>query len=735
VYELAPRRHREQGALRSSVSAAAMAENTTRMELRNSPVWSHASKRTEVERSRLIKDVAEFVSCIANLRCVDPLKSDPKAQSFLGLIVDDGDATFSHSHGCSTNIFERRAMEQNRKVLEERIDALCRFCDRYRFLLAAMARTYCEGGFMDDSIDLYPVVANDDLPSGGYFVRISLADAVKGASSVSTRSHPAHRVDVHEDRVTVGGFAIELARLLEDPIEKWIIGCESMIEALVPARDDCPRAGSRDAHRKRTLRKRLVRMLSEHLSMVGLFVASEGPAILLERQKTVMSTETMERLISDFADETSRDECETMRETAISQLQLLMALCGNEDPQRLAQLVAERQTSFLSVLRSPPSVLTRRPGYASCDFRFHTLRSIVMNTTSSTHSLTTVQLREWRHSIGRAAVSQLEQFLNDSIGILRKQRFPERGFLPTLRLVEPPNPTWTDATNASNVYMYTRAHVPLVTLRPDCHLRIPASTEQMLRLISLVWELMAYEETRDCYFTPGRVSVRYLREVISIEQVNVAFASMTLSSWKQKCGLGQTYRNAASAITHFRGADIEAHVREAFAKLCRWSLVDILSVVSEEHSPTFLSTQWKLVDAVAQSMRSGNAECMTVQCSSVLGRVLDVVEPVALALRSDVGLRSVARPHPLADLLRTIPAIRAWDGKSPELVLTVEDVMESKSKRIRALLQSLSDQRSIVHYGKLGRGRDVQKLGYGSKRVFRFNGNDLGAVLFGELLG
>jgi len=119
----------------------------------------------------------------------------------------------------------------------------------------------------------------------------------------------------------------------------------------------------------------------------------------------------------------------------------------------------------------------------------------------------------------------------------------------------------------------------------------------------------------------------------------------------------------------------------------------------------------------------------------VLGRVLDVVEPVALALRSDVGLRSVARPHPLADLLRTIPAIRAWDGKSPELVLTVEDVMESKSKRIRALLQSLSDQRSIVHYGKLGRGRDVQKLGYGSKRVFRFNGNDLGAVLFGELLG
>ena len=708
---------------------------TTGMELRTSPIWNHTAKRSDLERGRLISDVAEFVSCVANLRCIDPLKSVPIAQSFLELIVDDGDATFSHAHGCSSSLYERRAMEHNRKLLEERIDALCRFCDRYRFLLSAMVRTYCNGGLIDESIDLYPVVANDDLPSGGYFVRISLADAVKGTSSVSTRSHPAHRADVHEDRVTVGGFAIELARLLEDPIERWIIGCELRIETLVPTRDDCPQASSRDAHRKRALRKRLVKMLSEHVAMVGLFVASEGPAILLERQKTQMSTATMESLIADFADETTRDECESMRETAISQLRLLMALCGNQDPEQLAQLVAERQTAFLSVLRSPPSVLTRRPGYASCDFRFHTLRSIVMNTTSTTHSLTTVQLREWRHSIGRVAVSQLELFLKDSIGILSKQRFPERGFLPTLRLLEPPPPTWTDDANASDVYIYTRAYVPLVALHPESHLRIPPSTEQMLRLISFIWELMAYEETRDCYFTHGRVAVRYLREVISIEQVNVAFASMTLSSWKQKCGLGQTYRSAANAIAHFRGGDVEAHVRESFAKLCNWSLVDIMSVVSEEHSPTFLSTQWKLVDAVAQNMRAGNAGGMTVQCSSVLGRVLDVVEPIALTLRSDVGLRSVARPHPLADLLRTIPAIRAWNGKSNELILTVEDVMESKSKRIRALLQSLSDQRSIVHYGKLGRGRDVQKLDYGAKRVFRFNGNDLGAVLFGELLG
>lgn len=708
------------------------------IDLRYSPIWSNSSTKPEPERSKLISDVAEFACMVANLKCLDALKNDAKQQSFLELIVDDGGATFSSSYGCSSSLYERRADEHHRRILEERIEALCRFCDRYRFLLFAMSGTYCDGGMLDESIDLYPIVAIDDLPSGGYFVRISLSDAVKGMSSISTLPQPMQWTKSSEDKVTVGGFSLELARLLESPIERWIMACEAKLEVLVPMREDegdMFQTRSRDVLRKQELRKRLIRMLSEHLAMVGLFVASDGPAILLERQESPMNTLLMENLISDFADDMTCDKCEELREISITQLKLLLALCGNDAPDDLAQLVAEQQVSFLSVLRTPPSVLVRRPGYSSCDFRFHTLRSIVMSTTSSTHSLTIVQLREWRHSIGRASVGQLEQFLNEAISILLKQRFPDRGFLPTLRHLEPPPPTWCDPSGASDVYIFTRASVPLVAMRSEAYVQMPSSTEQILRLISLVWEMLAYEHTRDCFFTPGRISVRYLREVISIEQVNVAFASMTLSAWKQKCGLGQTYRGAATAIAQFRGSDIEAHIREAFAKLCNWSLVDIMSVVSEEHSPSFLATQWKLVDAVSQHMRSLNPTGMTVQCSSVLGRVLDVVEPIALALRSDIGLRSVARPHPLADLLRTIPAIRRWNGASPELILTCDDVMQSKSKRIRELLQSLSAQNSIVHYGKLGRGRETKQLGYGSKRVFRFNGHDLSAVLFGELLG
>jgi hypothetical protein len=711
------------------------------MNVRQSPVWEHVSRRTSQERAALIFDVADFVCMIASVRCQDPLRGNATQKSFLDFIVEDGDATFSQSHGGSISIYERRAVEQQRRVLDERIEALCRFCDRYRFLLSAMARSYCEGGLLNESIDLYPIVATDDLPSGGYFVRISLSDAVRGTASVSTTPPPIHQKS-SEDKVTVGGFAIELARLLEAPIERWILECEARIEALVPFHEDDVDnldACALDAHRKRTLRRRLVRLLSEHVAMVGFFVASEGPTILLERRGSRMTTELMEALISDYANEDVYASCEAMREKSISQLQLLLALCEHHHhhhpPESLAQLISEHQMAFLNVLRSPPSVLVRRPGYGSCDFRFHTLRSIVMSTTSATQSLTVVQLREWRHSIGGVAVGQLERFLTQSIDIIRKQVFPARGFVPTLRDLVPPPPTWSDPSHASDAYMFTRASLPLTSRHSEAHMQLPSTTEHSLRLISLVWEIMAYPNMQECYFTPGRVSVRYLREVVSIEQVNVAFAAMTLGAWKQKCGLGQTYRGAANAITNFRGSDIETRVRETFAKLCKWSLMDIMSVVSEEHSPLFHSTQWRLVDAVSQTMRSENPNGVAVQCSGVLGRVLDVVEPIVLTLRTDAGLRPVARPHPLADLLRIVPAIRNWDGRSDELILTTEDVAKSNSRRVRELLHSLSDQHSIVHYGRLGRGKKTKELGYGSKRVFLFNGPDLGAVLFGEYLG
>jgi len=695
----------------------------------NTGTFTQDETRTQ---QNLVRDVAEFLRTVLDLKCNDTLTDVSKTKSFLDLVIIDGEATFGQTHGRSPSLSERRQSDEKRRMLQSAIDELCQFCERYHVLLNELSHSYCDGRFSVESVDLCPVVACSDFPSGGYFIRTSLLKAI--FSSMGNDIEEIIQCIPHNelpDDVEIGGFAIELARLLEDPVEKWIIACESNIEALVPARDDEFEVQSRNVFRKRSLRRRLVKLLCQHISMLNLFKSStHGHSIILERQPSPLNTAVMEKLISDYADDETVEECELLREHSVESLRLLQSLCLTSDIEALAEFVKQQHTRLLDTLRFPPSVLTRRPGYSVCDFRLHTLRSIVLNTTRSTHALIIRQLEEWRSSVGIAGLGQLSRFLEQAIDVLQRQKFPGNGFLATLRLVKPPPPTWKDGRESSDVYLYSRSFIPILNAaNTDLTMQMPASTEQLLRLISMVWEILAYPTTRDFYFTPGRVSANFLREVVSLEKVSVVYAAMHLRSWKQKCDLGRNFRSASNTIVQFRGGCIENHIRESFAKLSKWSLKDILSIVSEQFSPTFHSTQWKLVDAVDSMLLQNNPRWQSSSCCGLIGRVLDVVQPLVIALRSDVGVRSFARPHQLSDLLRAIPAIRSWDGKSQELVLTTEDVAACKSDRIKKLLHQLSDQNSVVHYG-----RARKALGMGAKRVFTFNGHDLNTVLFAEVL-
>lgn len=675
-----------------------------------------ASQRSPEQTTRLVDDMADFVGAVLDLKCYVALTADTRSRSFLELIVEDGEATFAHSHGCSHSLIERRVVDHNRRVLESRVETLCRFCDRYRFLLGQLMT------WDEETIELMDVVACDDMPSGGYFLRLSLAAVLQGKPTHAVQTHsPLDALDA--ENVTVGGFAFELARLLEEPIETWLLACEQRIEALVPTRDDEIESLARETTRKRSLRQRLVRILSEHIAMVGLYTSSgNGTDLIMERQQSFITTETMERLKHDFADEETIARVKARHDESISQIELLQRICTvSSTPESVAHLLSTRRAAVLEALRAPPAVLVRRPGFARCELKTSTLRAIAARSASVAQSLVVAQVSEWKHSVGRAAFAQFEELLRQSMEMLRKQTFAS--FLPTLRLMQPPSPTWTDGRRTVEVYARERASIPIAQAHSDAHMQLPATTEQLFRLISVVWELLAYPLTRAYFFTPGNVYSRFLREVVSLEQVNLTFACMTLSAWQQKCSLGRLYRGAANAIANFRGGEAESFLRESFAKLCHWSLGDLLTVASEEFSPRFHSLQWRLVDAVAGVLRR-DGRAPTV-CSAVVARTLDVVEPMILSLRAESGLRVMARPHPLGELLRTIPAIRAWNGDTDEVVLSIEDVKRSNSKLVRQTLESLSRQRSLVHFGKL-RG--------GSKRGFTFNGPDLSTVLFGEVI-
>lgn len=705
-------------------------------------------------KRRLVADVSAVVNDIFKLNCCGLFEAPAVDQSFLSLLLREDGSALTHVEGVSS-LYERRSAESARRRIHARLEALAHFTDLYRFLLSDLTSIVASCSHSDQAVDLMSIVASASAPSGGYFLRVSIQAAVRGdRCPVTSQPSSAHGADLPllTDDVCVGGFCCELARLLEAPVEAWLAQCEKRIEALFAPRasdgyeDDGGEGGycgdgGNGVPRRKELRRRLGSIFSQHIAMVGLY-ATSGPELILERSddRDQYFVGLMEQLAADFSNDAVREACVRRREVELGQLRLLRVIAAFddgvsrvEDAEALARRVAEQRHAFLRVLKRPPDVLVRRPGFHSVDWRFVSLGAIVRNTQSSSLSLTAVQLQEWRHAVGRDALGQLTRLIDQAEAVLARQTFPGNGFLPTLRLVQPPPPTWTDPAGADAAYAHTLPTLPMATpVGSEQYLQMPPAVEKMLRLISLVWEMLAYDAMRSFFFLPGVVSARHLREIVSVEQVSVAFAATVLNSWRQRANWGCASRDAAVAISRYRGADFEDYLRSSVARLRHWSLGEVMSVVSEAHSPTFLQTKWQLVDAVAQHVVP-RARGERIRCSSALGHVLDLVEPIVVELRGEAGLAMLgtasARHDAFAALLRSIPAVRRWDGRGSELLLSVADVRESKNADARPTLDELaaSSSCSLVTFGRVGKA-----AGFGAKRVFRLGGADLRSILFND---
>ena len=396
-------------------------------------------------QAQLLNDVAAFVASIAQIRCQNILKSDFKEQSFIKLIVNDGNSTHVFAHGVSgASLAERRHVEQERSLVERRIFALCEFRDRYAFLLRFLERELsleqCE-----ETINLYDLVTGTCL-NAGYFVKVSLTDAVAGQHCMHTRP------TMLPEKVFVGGFALELALLLETPVEKWLLQCEERIDALLKQPNDQPQS-CREAAQRRTLRRRLTILLAQHLALVGLYKPNVEDEIVLEKTTQTRSSidwqTEFQDLLDDCADENVKRECEQARESTLLRLKLLQELITKEPTEARMQLFIDHQSTILQTLQSPPAILTKRSNFDRYNFRFFVLRSIVAASSTAAAALSVVKLKEYRHALGPSLLDKITAFLADSIDLVRKQRFPDRAFLPTLKSCAPPPPTWVHADDSA----------------------------------------------------------------------------------------------------------------------------------------------------------------------------------------------------------------------------------------------------------------------------------------------
>jgi len=104
---------------------------------------------------------------------------------------------------------------------------------------------------------------------------------------------------------------------------------------------------------------------------------------------------------------------------------------------------------------------------------------------------------------------------------------------------------------------------------------------------------------------------------------------------------------------------------------------------------------------------------------------------VLLDLRSEVGLRSTARPSPLGDFLRQLKAVREWDptDRHRPLVLEHSDVEGAGKDAIKLLKEMSSRGSPLVRFGRLPRSDPS----HGRRLVYRFDPEELKLALGADI--
>jgi hypothetical protein len=408
-------------------------------------------------------------------------------------------------------------------------------------------------------------------------------------------------------------------------------------------------------------------------------------------------------------------------------------LCTISKASKLVDIVEKFGSALLSVIKT--LIRTMETG-SSCEcgslpfvkemlckahnFQLDRIASIVKSArsqTADTHCefILAVQLGDWQGDVGPQALEALRDICDASIKALNATTLPSTGFVPTLKHLHTiPPPTWTYVPNVDVPLEAARARLPPVNQRISSisDVKIPEETMLTLRLISVVWELSACNETNEAYFTQGRVLTSAARQVTYMHYVSACFALTVLKDRLQQHLIGKNYRNAVKRMSVFKGSEFENDMRLAVQCVSRWSVQELMSVCSET-SPMFRANLFRVMDATLFNMVTKPS----LTSAAIIVRALLTARPILIELRSEAGIDRRQPSSETIDMLMSIPAIREWDRSGSELVLTHGDVSLGLHGTTE-MLKRMSAERRVVNYRRIK-----------SKWVYTFNCSDLAKLL------
>jgi len=667
----------------------------------------------------LIENVGEFVAAMLDTqhkvffdshstRCLNN-----RSHTFYDLIVEDGHATQTSLRVDNTYINSKRDAErmcEETTIIEETETFLKHaipFCWEYTCLLKLLAEECDINRFDNFCIDLAPAVCSDPT----------------GSERSDYQPEPTYFFTMSKEEVSIGGFAVKLAKSLEDKVEEWILACEHLINAKFGKGGIGKSPFYMDEREGQVIhiRKRLICFISSHLAMEGMF-NKKGNFL-----GSFLNAGDLENLCMDVLDDYTRNACELMKTKSVADLQSLLVLCSN--PKINPDSVAKHREAILRTTKFIPNVLKDLLASSTGNFHFDMLSNILRDYEHEPANslLFSAQLMEWTLAVGREELNKLYHLVNEAIRIMKLQRLPVSGWIPTLRDMHPPLPTWTSQQGAKQALMAHKTTARTVLPKDQMYLSMPISTQKTLRLISLIWELTGHIDTHRAFFGPGHLLCTTVKSVIRVERVAAAHARETLMHWNEAASLGKNYRRAVLTLKNFNEehGKLQTAVRVAASKLSNWSLSELLSITSE--SSTICQSNFSRIRRATEL--APKTFKMVVKTDSLMRKVLNIVCPVLIKLRLDSRLPPEMPSTVLADLIRTIPKVRNYDGVSPELILTQEEVAGPSSDAAPGIdlrLRELSSSHTLCHYGRRPASEKAQ---WQQRRVYTLNGRDLRALL------
>jgi hypothetical protein len=540
----------------------------------------------------------------------------------------------------------------------------------------------------------------EQIVVGGYFncIKVPCMDGSFRKSRIS-----------HDGVVKVGRFATALSTDLEYQVEAWI---EALQYSVSEACEDCRghvQYQTQPASIITFVKGVLVALISSHVAMDDCF---DSRTSLLCRNITANNLEAILARVIHMA----QPQFDAAVNNQKREMSILIGLCTTNNSSKLVEIVKQFGDSIVSGLGTVKRL--RSADKSTYDFHVDNIIGIVRSVIKRSAFMRcdivlAVQIEDWQRDVGPRALDALRRICESRVAALTNASFPATvGFTPTLRhLKGVPPPTWTFSLDVERRVKAAMAQLPPLNGRTSSthDLNLSIETTLAIRMISVVWELSACQDTNDAYFTQGRVLASVARRVTSMHKVETCIAQTMLKIRLQHHLIGQNYRNALRSVAEFKGSDIEGTIRMAVQCVSRWSVQELM-VVCSEGSPLFSSNLFKLMDATLSSM----VNRPSLRSAAIIVRTLMSARPILISVRSESGIERGQPSSDTIDMLMSIPAIREWDGMGDELVLTHTDVCLGMHGTSDALRRMSSDRR-VVSYSRRK----------GTKNVYTFNGRDL----------